>query len=184
MDGVLAEMLPHLIYLLNRYHGESLTVKDITTWDISSHCQNATAEHVKDYFREPGFFRHLYPLPGAVEAVNLLLDHGYNIIIITASAKVTRTDKLVWLKNHLPGIDPEKVHFEYKKHKIKADMLVDDNVDNCVAYKQAHPSALVVCFDAPYNQDFTGLRAKNWSDVLRWIETAEAIRPDTWKPKP
>lgn len=184
MDGVLADMLPRLLYLLNRYHGEKLTPADITTWDIAPHCTNATSEHIIDYFKEPGFFRHLYPMPGALDAVNHLLEIGYKIIIITASHKTTKADKLVWLKNHLPGISPEDVHFEYRKHKIKADMLVDDNVDNCEAYKKAHPSALVVCFDAPYNQDFTGLRAKNWQEVLNWIKTAESIRPDTWKPRP
>jgi 5'(3')-deoxyribonucleotidase len=102
---------------------------------------------------------------------------GFKVMIITAvNHEVGKQDKTAWLAEHFPKIKPENIHFEHEKYKIHADVFVDDNVENLIAYKAAHPKTLVICMDAPYNVNFEGLRAYNWSDVLRWIESATEVR--------
>lgn len=175
MDGVLANMMPYLLYLLNRYHGEKLTLEDVTEWDIHKACKNCTPEECYQYFDEPGFFRHLPLMPGAQNAVKALQRQGFEIVIISTT-KHGQSDKLHWLSKNLPTIDLDNVFMGKNKYHIAADVFVDDSIDNLEKYKAAHPGALVICFDAPYNRKYTGLRAKTWDEVLSWIDTCGQVR--------
>jgi len=84
----------------------------------------------------PGIFRHMDPIPGALEAVELLSEHFDLYILSTAPWKNTSawTDKALWVQKHFGA---EKGSLFYKKLIIShhknlntGDYLIDDREKN------------------------------------------------------
>ena len=160
IDGVVADLLPYWLELINRYYGERLLLDEITCWEVHKFCKNAKPEQIYSFFEEPGFFLHLDPVPGSLTAVNQLLATGHEIVFVTA-CNAGHSDKRRWVQRHFPNFNLENIVFAERKELIKGDIFVDDNVDNVRAYQLEHPGALAVCFAAPHNRDYAGLRIRN-----------------------
>lgn len=79
----------------------------------------------------PNIFSKMKPLPGAVEAYNLL-DKHFQVYILSTSPWDNPTalpDKLEWIKTHLPNAF-KNVIFSHNKHLNSGDYLIDDRVKN------------------------------------------------------
>lgn len=169
MDGVTCDLLTHMIYLLNRYHGENLKKSDITSWGIEDHCKNVKKKHIAKYIDEPGFFRHLEPMEGALEYIEKLHNNGHEIYFITACNSGGFDCKRAWITKNLPFV-PDRNFFGTKsKEMVKVDIFMDDKLDNLIAYHRAWPETPVFAFDQPYNQDWLGFRALGWADFYETV---------------
>lgn len=179
MDGVLCDLTASVVEKLNRYHGESLSVEDITKYDFQKNCKNATREDVFQYFCEPGFFRHLAPIRGAVENVNRLIDDGHEIIIISA-CRTGQECKLQWLKNHIPRISEKNCIFTWKKELIDVDILIEDHGKNLLKWRQHWDQYRPVedrwpiLFTQPYNAEYDNfIRHDSWDSIYAFISNLE-----------
>ncbi len=181
MDGVLCDLTASVVEKLNRYHGESLTVEDITQYDFHHNCKTATREDVFQYFCEPGFFRHLLPLPGAVENVNKLIDDGHEIIIISA-CRTGMECKLQWLKNHIPRISEKDCIFTWRKDLVDVDILIEDHGENLIKWTQhwnqystaMDDHRIGILIDQPYNREYENfLRYTHWDFVYGFISNLD-----------
>ena len=76
------------------------------------------------------FFRNLKPLPGAIEAMNILQNSNkYELNILTRPSihnPLCYTEKRVWIENHLGYDWCEKLIICPNKALLKGDYLVDD----------------------------------------------------------
>lgn len=173
MDGVLCDLTASVVEKLNRYHGEDLKVTDITQYDFHHNCQNATREDVFQYFCEPGFFRHLDPIPGAVENVNRLIDDGHEIIIISA-CRNGQECKLQWLKNHLPRINEKDCIFTWRKDLVDVDILIEDHGENLLKWQAHWPTRTPILLDQPYNRQYDQfIRTTHWIGIYDIISNLE-----------
>jgi 5'(3')-deoxyribonucleotidase len=119
-----------------------------------------------------GIYTLMKPIGGASETLWKMSEEGYHLRVITSrfvkhgqNAQVI-SDTAVWLdKNSIPYRD---IIFAKDKADIYADIYIDDSPDNVMNLKMA--GRKVITFDAPYNQELEGLRAKNWDDVYRIIK--------------
>lgn len=169
MDGVTVDIYPVWLELINRYYHEGLKVSDLIEWDFAKFCKNATPDQVYGFLSEPGFFRHLPPMPGAMMAVRNLIAAGHEIVFVTACTH-GHTDKRAWIKRHFPTFPMRNIIFAERKELVRGDILIDDNQDNLKAWGAENPDGAAICYGQPHNRNYDGLRYANWMQVLQVIE--------------
>jgi 5'-nucleotidase len=127
---------------------------------------------------QPGFFRSLPPMAGAVEAVHALAAAGFSLYVCTSPLPDNRTccqDKLDWVKEHLGDVIPhERIVMTRDKTLISGDVLIDDKpkVTGTMIPTWEH-----ILFDAPYNRESSGtqFRLQSWNDWRKVI--AQRLSP-------
>jgi 5'(3')-deoxyribonucleotidase len=116
---------------------------------------------------EQRMFRTMPAMPGVAEALWRLSDAGVWIRIITHRLcvnwghAVAVADTVAWLDD--TGIPYRDICFLGAKPEVEADAYVDDASHNVAALRAAGNHVIV--FDAPYNQDVEGPRARSWAEV-------------------
>lgn len=80
----------------------------------------------------PGFFRDLPPIEGAIEAFHKLSEKHEVYILSTAPWENPSawTDKLLWVKEHLPEAGHKRLILSHRKHLNRGDFLIDDRTAN------------------------------------------------------
>jgi 5'-nucleotidase len=120
---------------------------------------------------EHRMFRHMDAIDGASEVLWRLSDAGVWIRIITHRLcvnwghAVAVADTVAWLDE--TGIPYRDICFLGAKPEVEADAYIDDAAHNVEALRAAGNQVIV--FDAPYNQEVEGPRARSWADVERLV---------------
>jgi 5'-nucleotidase len=116
---------------------------------------------------EAHMFRTMPAFPGVADALWRLSDAGIWIRIITHRLcvnwghAVAVADTVAWLDD--TGIPYRDICFLGAKPEVEADCYVDDASHNVRQLREAGNHVIV--FDAPYNQDVDGPRARTWVEV-------------------
>ena len=83
----------------------------------------------------PGIFSHMDPMPGALEAFQLL-SQEYDVYILSTSPwenPTAWTDKLLWVKKYLGKPAYKRLILTHHKNLNKGDYLIDDRRKNGAA---------------------------------------------------
>jgi 5'-nucleotidase len=115
---------------------------------------------VEQVYSQPGFYRDLPPISGAIEAVHGLLSIGHHIRICTSPQLHTIEDKYAWVARCLGAEFTRQVIVSKDKTLLRGDVLVDDNPEIVGMYT---PQWRQVLFDQPYNCE-AGLPRMNWQN--------------------
>ena len=116
---------------------------------------------------EHRMFRHMPAMDGVAESLWRLSDAGVWIRIITHRLcvnwghAIAVADTVAWLDD--AGIPYRDICFLGAKPEVDADCYVDDAAHNVLALRDAGNHVIV--FDAPYNRDVDGPRARSWPEV-------------------
>lgn len=151
-DGVLRDLLPKMIEVYNDAYHTNLTEEDIKYFDVSkvfTKCMEVDniPAHIW-LFQKNGYelFMKSPVLKGAKEAMDLLHEKGYYIVIVTYQHSLdNKVDTLLWLDKH--NIYYDSICFTNQKQIINGEIVVDDNID----YLNQCNESLKVCIKAPYN---------------------------------
>lgn len=150
MDCILADFFGSLWADYHSVTGEQVLTDNVTTWEMHGSVSNPTA--LRDCYHAEGFFRKLEPLPGAVKAINTLIEAGHEVYICTAPCTPhSAAEKIEWAQQHLPGIPFAHIFTGSSKHLLRADVFIDDAPHHATKFKQENPDALVVGISYPYN---------------------------------
>lgn len=180
MDAIIVDMVSIWLDKYNQATGENVKLADVEDYDLGKICKNTKVLY--DILNEPGFFFDMEPMPHAVEAVNELIDEGYEVIVVTQpprSASVAVRDKRRWIKKYFPDFDLQNMVFCHKKYLIGGDLIFDDKPDHLVSWKRAHPFGLTTTLDWKYNRlpevnriiNFRGSLDKGWLDFVDFVKT-------------
>jgi 5'-nucleotidase len=128
---------------------------------------------------QPGFFRDLPPMEGAIKAVEEMIELGFSVLICTSPLPSNPTcpqDKIDWVRRHLghiefrqPGDATKRVDAQdiivmtRDKTFVMGDVIFDDKpvITGCMRPTWEH-----IVFGAPYNELKPGderLRFDDWS---------------------
>lgn len=144
------------------------------TWHFWEQWGLSKAEWVELFtqYIEEGGFNSAPPVVGFGQATRLLRKHGHRVFIVTArgtsafgSGGEAQKDTIDWLNRY--NIQRDGVIFTAAKQCIGADIFVDDAPHHLEDIRATGKRA--IAFDAPYNQEWNGMRVKSWKqayDVL------------------
>lgn len=175
LDGVLAnwggEWDKHAAG--HEHHGLTLS-PDQTTFDLYANATPTGRQIINSIMNMPGFYAALEPMPGAREAMNLLLELGHDVRIVTApwpSNTTCASDKLAWTEAYLGEGWAKRTVITSDKTLVRSDILVDDkpSVTGSMTPEWVH-----VYYDQPYNQGLRGRRIYNWTDGT-WLDIIQAL---------
>jgi 5'-nucleotidase len=165
MDGVLCDLVGKWFAVYNREHNDAIRLEQMTHWGPHLYARKGKA--IYRYLTQPGFFRDLAPIPGAIAGMRKLHAWGHELVIVTA-AKNGHRDKMEWVHEHLPFLPPGNIVFAHRKELVRGDVMFDDAPHNLLAFA---PYGLPVAMDYPYNQGAPGMRVRSWSEFLQLIRT-------------
>jgi 5'-nucleotidase len=95
------------------------------------------SEYTKDKYagrfdEVPGIFGTMNPLPGAVEAFNLLVEH-YDVHLLSTAPwdnPSAWTDKILWVQKYLGDAAYKRLTLTHHKNLAIGDYLIDDRTAN------------------------------------------------------
>lgn len=171
MDGVLADTEAQWLSWYEKETGIALTKKDIE--GKQEHDDAPEFANFRKYLYEPGFFRTLPVMEGAVEAVKEL-SKDFNIYIVSAAMEfpLSLYEKHQWLAEHFPFISWKNIIFCGDKSIIDVDYLIDDHCKN-LDYCKGKP----LMFTAFHNVNLTHhQRVNNWKEIPGIVRDLAEIR--------
>lgn len=180
VDGVLRDMLSAMCGIYNTVYNDNIQPCDIKDYDVDvsfPKCKEIDGISAKYFFfneYEYEIYNHADVLPNAKEAIDILHNLGYYIVIVShQESYLNRHDTLVWLDNK--NIYYDSICFTKDKSIIKGNIMVDDCVENL---KQCdNNEEELICIKAPYNENdnfFT--KVPSLYHYARFLETQEGIK--------
>lgn len=126
--------------------------------------------------RTPGFYEALEPMPGAVTALQEMIDAGADVRLVTAPHRccpsTCTSEKVTWVVQHLGNEWVERTMIVRDKTFMAGEILIDDAPPSVVA-GQNRPRWQHVLFDQPYNRVVEGQpRVCSWSDWKPMVAAA------------
>lgn len=174
LDGVVADLHEKWLRVYNEEWDDSLTKADITSYDMHEVVKPACDTRIYEIITRLGFYDDLEPIPGAVEAVRLLAERHEVLVCSAPAGADSARAKLEWCERVL-GMSRKSVVLTHRKELINADVLIDDDPSNLLAF---HPSGRVAV-GYPYNQfirhrvDFWAAdysqTEQAWASIVAWI---------------
>ncbi|GAB3355022.1 5'-3'-deoxyribonucleotidase [Arachidicoccus ginsenosidivorans] len=165
MDGVLANVEPQLVKYYNKYYGASLTLETIQGMSgAEAFPKDAPTRYM---LNQPGFFRDLEVMPGAIDAVRQLMK-DYEVYVVSAATEfpLSLFEKYEWLREHFPFIDWRHIVLCGDKSIISTDYMIDDYCKNLDVFK-----GKTLMFHAYHNTTLHHhFRVRSWSEVVDWFE--------------
>lgn len=184
IDGILADLQGDWYPRYNAIRPEGypeLTPETVNNWDIPQ----AHHKTLWSVIEQPGLYRNLKPLEGAVEGLRELVgNRALDTYIVTSAtaAPHTPTEKIQWLGEHFPFVSRKKIITCHNKTLIRGDVLVDDAPTNVQGWLSRNPSKTVVTINYPYNEgilvnDGVLIRAGDYTDTREaWENIVNYLR--------
>lgn len=152
-DGVLRDLLSEMCITYNNYFKENIKPENVIEYDLDktfTKCLEIDGITAIDWFMLDNgiIINNSNVLPKAKEAMDILHEKGYYIIIVTYQKHwLNKNDTTNWLAYN--NIYYDSICFTNKKNLIKGDIIVDDNID---FLKQCDENnERLICIDAAYN---------------------------------
>lgn len=170
LDDTLENLCETWVDELNRRHELSVTMDDITQWDMTKAFPTLSREQIYQPLVNAELWKRVTPLPEAPEYLKRIIDDGHEVWIVTASYYTALGVKLDnTLFKHFPYITPRNVITAYNKQMIKGDIMIDDAPHNLEGARN-----LKILVDAPHNRAFDestigAVRAKSWQDIYEFV---------------
>lgn len=164
MDDVLEDLVGCWISELNKKHGTTVTIEDVTDWKIAKFFPTLTNEELYAPLFDPDMWLKLEVMPNAPENVKRLIDDGHIVRIVTATHYGTVLPKMKRFLEMYPFLTWEDVIIASDKSVINGDVMIDDGVHNLES-----ASCIKLLFDRPHNRAYNA-RANNMIRVKTWEE--------------
>jgi 5'(3')-deoxyribonucleotidase len=156
LDETVVDLFTPWLAMYNKEWDDSLTPSDVLSYAIHEHVKPDCGHRIYDYLNLPGLFSEgVQALPGAVNALQTLVNEGHQVIIATAAfnKETHPAEKQEWCRQNLPFIPTFDVHVVEEKWRIPGDVFIDDSPHQVSAYRKAHPSAQIFGLCYPYNEN-------------------------------
>jgi len=184
LDGVMADFEGQRFKVLKDRGLPAVPPADVTdfygTQAYSTRFGKAGARAAREVTTEPGFFRNMRPIEGALEGFAKLESRGHIVRICSKPLEAhpnCTAEKVEWVREHLGRRHAERALIIKEKSKVEADALIDDRPDlytYTIGRKEPEPVWKHVLYKQPWNRESTvhDFDMKDWSDFgwLDWLE--------------
>ncbi len=165
-----------LFNLTSQYY----SAEDVTDWSYQKCLGLAEAEEALVWGEVGAHYLDFTPYPGAIEAVQGLIDAGHDVAFVTSpSPHIPEWTwwRNRWLDKHFTGVPV--VHTDHK-YLIGGDALIDDKFSNVAAWTGTHPRGLGILWAQPWNAGHRSLpvdicRTSDWNVVAKLLTNTIAV---------
>ncbi len=175
VDGPLTRGYVVTVCDLLRERGVEKIPADATAWDVlaSFGVDASTRRHVQADMRRPGVASRFLPRVGARKFVDELRRWAdvYACTAPLAGSLTWAGEREAWLWDYL-RIPADKIVQAQDKHLVAGDALVDDKLENLVAWRDEWPARLAVMWSDTYNlaAPWRGKRAGDYATLAEILE--------------
>ena len=173
VDGVLNNLMEVTLNVYNQKYGTEYSLNDISSYNLENCFDHTTAKRMKQIFCDvkTPIWDKVKPIAGAQDALEQLLSKNHQVYLATDNDPNTYGQKVAWVKRFFPFIDSSKIICIKDKWLLRADIMIEDNIQTLLAKPYYHR----ICFDYPWNQynydEIYGIhRCHNWDDIVDEIE--------------
>lgn len=165
MDDVIWDLMTSWVNFLNREYGLNVNPDSIRGWSVPEVFPTLTEDQVYAPLSDWTMWADVEPMPGACEYLKKLLDKGYNIYLVTATAPENVEYKFRLIQQHFPFISWNNVVVMQNKKLFRADALVDDGPHNL-----EDAPCIRILFSRRNNEYYDAtahgiIRAHDWKEV-------------------
>ena len=89
MDDTIENLCEVWVEMLNEKHGRRVELCDIVDWDISLFFPGLTKEELYAPLFTRELYRRITPMPGARKHMEMLMNDGHKVLLVTASHPAT-----------------------------------------------------------------------------------------------
>ena len=184
-DGVIYEWDKTARYMMRTYKGYGAwALEESSYWEsIQDHVSKEDWDWLWEEGVRLGLFRYGHLVQGAVIGMKALVEAGHKLVVVTSRPVAAVPDTLAWLnliQKPEAGVKFSGIHIhtdEEPKSAVRADILIDDNIDNVVEWRATGRRAIL--FSRTWNETYPNARSlrnikrcKGWPEVvdtvLRW----------------
>ena len=171
LDDTIEQLLKAWVKRANEKFSRSVTLDDITDWNVATAYPGLTREEVYGVTYEKGFWESVEPMPGAAEALKHFMDEGHEVYIVTATEPEHVEQKMKGLLfRYFPFISWNQVIITSRKQLIRGDVLIDDGIHNLEGGKYKN-----ILFTAPHNRFYDAekngmTRVSTWEEAVRVVD--------------
>lgn len=175
LDGVVTNFTAGWMKFYNEEFGTNLTVADSTDWGDLVNLTHFT--DIDKFWKWSSdidghsVFWHLEPFPGALEAVEGLIDAGHEIVVLTTKPDFAADDTHDWIRRH--GLPAKEVHILEDKWRVPCDVYLDDGPHILPALVAHRPEATVCRYVRPWNEPVQG--AVDVNDFLEFRQVVDRM---------
>jgi 5'-nucleotidase len=180
LDGICTDMVGTLVDTYNTEvaePGEEVDIANLTTDEMAS--WTPMGADLWQFVNRAGWFEHLPPLPGAVEALKRLHDAGHEVVICTSPGQNPQawSEKARWVRKHLPFLPWGNLIITRMKHLCWGDVFIDDSPKKIEKMRKQWSSCCCMGIAWPYNAECPyDVRADDWRDTTKaWGQILKAI---------
>ena len=143
--------------------------ENLKSFDIMSTVDDVNGEaRLNEIFCTPGFWETMPVYDGCIEIIKLLSEK-YDVRILSSpwpEYDSCCTEKIRWVKKHLPFIDPSKIIFSSDKSIIMGNILIDDAPFNLENFKSRK-----IAISYPYNSNINvDFRTTDWNEIPKTVD--------------
>ncbi len=165
-DDVLYECNKEAVKKLNKEIGSSYSIYDITSWGLLGNDLDIRLK----YFNDPEFIKEMPLMEGAKDFVKKLSKKA-EIIIMTNIPLYCASERAESIIKNFPEIKKENIIIGGRKDMIKADLMLDDCIDNLMETNVDFP----VLMQQPWNyKGNAGIMSVN--DYGQFLELIDTIK--------
>lgn len=174
IDNILNNLAEKAIEVYNSNSNKNIQISDIISYNFYDCLSKEDADGIVSLFKKKSLWDSLKPLEGAQNGLKQFIKKGHRVYLATATDPINFEWKTAWLKQYFPFIPEDNVIRIMDKSLLKADVLIDDCLDNLIS-----SFAERVVLDYPWNhneiKDYAyGIRrAYAWSDIVNIINNIE-----------
>lgn len=174
LDDVLWDLCGLWINELNIRNGTSVHPREVTDWDISKFFPSVSTNRLFEPLHDDRIWHRILPIAGSQRCIQLLMDQGHKIRVVTATHPATVSPKVSRFLELFPMFKWEDIVVASDKSLIHGDVMIDDGTHNLEAMKPNIKH--LILFDRPHNSkydaDANGMeRIRTWNQVYERICT-------------
>jgi len=169
IDGVLSDVVGHILPILNIKYGTNYQYKDINHWDFPIN-GISIGEHLKEYFFNQEFLLTTPEIEGAREALIKIAKH-HEITIVTGRPEYTKRYTYLWLNDRFMY---NNIIFTNKKtiQSTGCDLLIDDYFKYIDDFSNSGGKTIQLL--QPWNENYIAEEvnyvATKWKEIPKMIE--------------
>lgn len=153
LDGTIYDLLGGIISHLRDHHNIHKQREDVTSYNLAGFTGDELADRaIINLFSDPRFYFNLRPMPGAVEAMRRLREHGRIVAVTSRPVNAHIVTKLALARDFGLGVIDERVYFTKAKARecqvLRARAMFEDHPET--AQKVAAKGIRTYLLSSPY----------------------------------